>query len=95
MFGGFDAGLGEGEGAGGAVRAVRYAKSLSHHSSARQASSAGEALFGVKIPQEASEAMQIVLMAMGGLLLIALLFARQLELRPRYRHWRGRWTRRR
>jgi hypothetical protein len=93
-FSGFDPGFGAGEGAAGALGPVRDAKSPWRESSRQKASTGGEPLFDIRIPREAGEAMQVLLMAMGALLLVAFLFAGQLELRPRRRQWRGRWMRR-
>jgi hypothetical protein len=84
--------LGGNASAAGEVEAERYAKSPSRRRSGARASQSlhgGGALLGSNVPPQAGEAMQIVLLAGGGFLLITMLFAKPLELVPRYREWRA------
>jgi hypothetical protein len=89
---GFEPTLPGNETAAGEVEAERYAKNPSRRRSGAGTSQSlhgGGALLGSNLPPQAGEAMQIVLLAGGGILLITMLFAKPLELVPRYRQWRA------
>jgi hypothetical protein len=89
---GFEPTLPGNETAAGEVEAGRYAKNPSRRRSGAGTSQSlhgGDALLGSNLPPQAGEAMQMVLLAGGGILLITMLFAKPLELVPRYRQWRA------
>jgi hypothetical protein len=94
---GFEPPLGGSESAAVEVKTARYAKSPSRSRSGARAGQSlpgSGALFGIKLPPEAGEVMQIVLLAGGAMLLITFLLTTQLEWAPRFRNWCARRLRR-
>jgi hypothetical protein len=81
--------------AGSGVAATREAKAPTPQSARRaraHPAAGGNDLLGLPVPPEAGQAMQVVLIALAGMLLLALLFANELQLGERARQWL--WRRR-
>ena len=81
--------------AGSGVAATREAKAPTPqrgHRGGGHSAAGGNDLLGLPVPPEAGEAMQVVLIALAGMLLLGLLFANELQLGVRARQWL--WRRR-
>jgi hypothetical protein len=83
-------------GAVGEVQAAHYSKPATRKGAGAHGgrTSGGDSLLGINVPPESGEAMQIAMLSLGGMVLLTLLFARRLELGPRYRRLRSRLLRR-
>jgi hypothetical protein len=81
--------------AGSGVAATREAKAPTPQRARRggaHPAAGGNDLLGLPVPPEAGQAMQVALIALAGMLLLALLFANELQLGARARQWL--WRRR-
>jgi hypothetical protein len=81
----------------GGVKAARYAKTAlptSPGAGPKQASTGGDAL-GISRPPNPGDTLVAVAVVLAGMLLIAVLFAEELGLGPRYRRWQSRLLHRR
>jgi hypothetical protein len=81
--------------AGSGVAATREAKAPTPQSARRggaHPTAGGNDLLGLPVPPEAGEAMQVALIALAGMLLLAVLFANEFQLGARAREWL--WRRR-
>jgi hypothetical protein len=81
--------------AGSGVAATREAKAPASQRARRggaHPAGGGNDLLGLPVPPEAGQAMQVALIALAGMLLLALLFANELQLGARARQWL--WRRR-
>jgi hypothetical protein len=98
ILGGAVPAAGNGGTAIGDVKAARYAKAAlttSPGAGPKQASSGGGNALGISRPPTAGDTLAAVAVVLAGMLLIAVLFAEELGLGPRYRRWQSRLLRRR
>jgi Sigma-70, region 4 len=98
LGGGAAPAAGSGGTAVGGVKAARYAKAAltgSPGAGPKQAASGGGDALGISRPPTAGDTMAAVAVVLAGMLLIAVLFAEELGLGPRYRRWQSRLLRRR
>jgi Sigma-70, region 4 len=89
---------GAGGTAAGGVKAARYTKgalTASPGTGPKQASTGGGNALGISRPPAAGDALLAIGVVLAGGLLIAVLFAEELGLGPRYRRWQSRLLRRR